>query len=497
VSSPKILLINLPSPPCMNVDRDSQGGFGVARPTNRQTYGGRMNVRPPLFLAYAASLLKKHGFETLVYDALNLELDLHQVLSKVKREEPDIIVATVSLPSIYGDVALLKEIKEIRPNTTIIATGAVCTTLPDDVFSGNAVDIAVGAELEYTLLDLVRTINKGASTKKIRSIRYKEDGEIFSTGPQSFIENLDKLPFPAYDLLPMHIYQRKVGKELVPFFTVLTSRGCPYQCPYCPYPVGYGKEWRARSVKNVVDELKLLAEKHKIKSLIFRDQVLTFDMERAERLCEEIIREGIDIRWICETRVDHVNRNLLLKMRKAGCMETRFGVETGEPEMLKTVGKPGASIEDTRKAFKLAGEAGIKRAAHLIVGFPDDNWETVRKTAKFLEEIEPDEINVFIMTLYPETKMFEEAEKGGWILTYDWSKYTVHTPVMKTKYFEANEIEEACEYIFNSFRISRKLKRIRKNPFYLFPEMFKLSNIKWAFRTISSRFRKKKKGRND
>lgn len=490
------MLINLPSPPGMNVDRDSQGGFGVARPAKRQTYGGRINVRPPLFLGYAASLLKEHGFETLIYDALNLEADLHHTLARVKREEPDIIVATVSLPSIYGDVALLREIKEIRPNITVIASGAVCTAIPTEVFSGNAVDIAVGAELEYTLLGLVRTISKGASIKKFKGIHYRDDGTVLSTGPQSFIENLDELPFPAYDLLPMHIYQRRVGKKLVPFFTVLTSRGCPYQCPYCPYPVGYGKKWRARSVENVVDELKLLANKHEIKSLIFRDQVLTFDMDRAVKLCEEIIREKIDIEWICETRVDHVNRHLLSKMRKAGCTEVRFGVETGEPEMLKTLGKPGATIEDTRKAFKLAREAGIKRAAHLIVGFPGDNWATVRGTARFLEEIEPDEINVFIMTLYPGTKMFEEAEKERWILTYDWSKYTVHTPVMKTKHFDTSEIDEACRYLFNSFRVSRKLRKIRRQPLYLLAEIFKPSNIKWAFRTISSRFRKKRKSGN-
>ena len=197
--------------------------------------------------------------------------------------------------------------------------------------------------------------------------------------------------------------------------------------------------------------------------------------EHALKVCEEIIHRKLDTAWFCEARVDHVSKKLLKMMKKAGCKQIHYGVETGDPELLK-LGKPHTNLGTIRKAFRLTKEIGFWATAHVILGWPDENVETLAKTSKFLEEIAPHSVNWNFLTPYPGTKLYEIAKENNLILTHDWSKYTSHTVVMKTKWLSASQLYKAENKISRDYskrRIVKLLLYAKKKPRFVINELKK------------------------
>ena len=223
---------------------------------------------------------------------------------------------------------------------------------------------------------------------------------------------------------------------------MLSSRGCPFGCIYCPYPIGYGDVWRGRSPENVTSELRMLVEEYNIKSILFRDQVFTFDMKRAEEICDGIIREGLDLQWRCETRVDRLEKKLMKKMKKAGCQAIHLGVESGDPNILKNYAKVGLTLERIRKTFKNAKDVGLETVAFFMIGFPGERKESVKKTLELARELNSD-INWFTVAApYPGTKLYDMAKREGWILTENLEKYSGREVVMRTDKLSEEDIKK-------------------------------------------------------
>lgn len=365
----KVILLNLPSPPHRNIYRDYAGGFGLATPSKRTKHGHDIHVIPPLFDAYAAAILEKEDVKVSILDAQVRDLNLTQLLQYVEKQRPNIVVGRISLPSFHDDLEVMNRIKETNSFPVIIGWGVTCKVLPEEALMKSNLDLVIRDELEFTLPEVVKTIEANGELNEVKGISFKQNNKIIHNSNRPTAENLDVLPLPAYHLLDMEkyvvreslFYPESSEGKLTRFFSVLSSRGCSYTCIYCPYPIGFGQPWRAMSAGKTVDEIEHLAKNYNVKGIWFRDQTFSMDIKRSMAICDEILDRGLEIRWVCETRADKLPSDLLKKMRRAGCTWVFIGVETGDPHLLRTIGKPGYTIEKIEQAFRMARQEGIKR----------------------------------------------------------------------------------------------------------------------------------------
>jgi radical SAM superfamily enzyme YgiQ (UPF0313 family) len=309
------------------------------------------------------------------------------------------------------------------------------------------------------MIELIKAVQKSQSLKKVDGISYMENGQIVDT-PNAPEIDINDLPQPCYDYIPLDGYETftDISGERFAFVSILDSKGCPYNCIYCPYPLGYGKKWTFRSPAKIVDEMEHLLRVRGIRGFAFRGQAFAYNRKQAMKICDEIIRRKLDVAWICESRVNEISKELITKMRKAGCRRIHYGVETGDPETLK-IAKPGVSLKITEKAFEITRRNSILTQAHIILGWPEDNNETLANTHRFVLKLNPDVLNINFLTPYPGTKMYEIAKGNSLILTDDWSNYTSHTVVMRTKNLSADELYAFKNKIVRDFA-KQKLQQL-------------------------------------
>lgn len=461
------MILNLPSPPHRDVERDWAGGFGTASYSpRRDDYGQSGEPILQSFLPYASSALSEAGYEFDVLDCQRLKLNPFQVLSNVKKRSPNVIFSLIGLPSLKKDLELLNRIKEPLPNTLVVGVGTVCRVIPSEVLLKSTIDVVLRGSYPYVsnLTKLVKAFQDSRNFKRVPGVSYATDEKITST-PESPDLNLDEIPPPSYEVLELDGYASftDINGERYKYVPILGSKGCPYPCLYCPYPLGFGRKWTCRPPKEIVDEIEYLCAIRGIRGFLLRDQSFVMNKKHAINICDEIIQRKLDVAWFCEARVDGITRELLKKMEKAGCKEVHYGVETGDPEIIR-IAKPGVNLGTIRKTFRLMKETGLRALAHVILGWPDDSHETIKRTYKFVLDLDPDDVNWNVLTPYPGTKMHEIAQKDSLILTNDWSKYTSHTIVMKTKNLSGSQLYATKNRIIRDFSKQRMKKLLLQLP---------------------------------
>lgn len=480
---PKILLLNLPDPPGRVVNRGYAGGFGTAYNAKHST------DRPvfPVYLLYAASALEKSGCRYEILDAQGMGYGIETVKKIVGDKKPDIILSWISLPSFYHDIKCLNEAKSILGEDALVAGwGTTCKTLSKDILQNSKIDLILNGEYPYysAILTFAKKIREKSDPKEIPGAVFLNDGKYFSNPPLNEDgDSLNRVLFEVYHKLPVHNYICTVGTydgSKIEFLPIVTSAGCSYACNYCPYPTGYGRKIKYKSIDKIIEEIKFLQHNFKINCFLFRDQNFLSNRERVLNFCDKIIKENIKIKWFIEARTDLVSRELLQKMKQAGCIRIHFGVESGSSK-LANIAKPGSSLGKCMKAFKLCRELKIVTLAHMIVGLPGENRRTVEETLSFLFKLRPDYINVNVLTPYPGTGLYEIALKNNWISTFDWSKYTSYNVVMRTNELSVEEIEELKRYIERRWKIFKFIhnsgyKRILDKIIKIFPSSHRRNN---------------------
>jgi radical SAM superfamily enzyme YgiQ (UPF0313 family) len=476
MKNPNILILNLPSPPGMDVDRDYSGGYGTANLVRRQEYGHSGDVLFLSFTPYLGTAIRRQGWGLQVIDAQASRWNLDETLGAVERLSPDFIVSLVSLPSMAGDLEVLHRVKQRLPRCTILAVGTVARTLSDELLKNCAVDFAIVANYPFyapPIMDLVKACQAN-SPPSSRFITINQPGKTVAgsdksstpgLGDKARADSLDDLDLEVYSAFPLREYRTSFAGtrgESVNYFPVLSSAGCPYPCIYCPYPLGFGKVIAYKSPDKLVAEMEYLRDQFGIQAFLFRDQVFTANHRRVETLCDLILARGLDVQWLFETRVDLVSKDLLEKVRRAGCNRIHFGIETGDAEFLRRVGKPGVEQRQALEAFREAAALGIRTVAHVIVGLPGETREMLWNTYRFLGELDPDNASWNLATPYPGTKLFEEAERKNLILTRDWTKFNTNELVMRTEELSGPELVE----LLNTFsrkdtcrKVFRRMKR--------------------------------------
>jgi radical SAM superfamily enzyme YgiQ (UPF0313 family) len=340
--------------------------------------------------------------------------------------------------------------KEMLPNCLTVLGGSHATFWDNEALQECPyLDVVARKEGENTLLELVGRLKTGSAFHDVSGITCRMDKKIMKNPDRPYIENLDDLPYPAYHLWPIERL-RKYGKVIFP---VMTSRGCVYWCDFCTAVRMFGRKYRMRSPKNVVDELEFLNNTYGADQFTFYDDAFTVNLTRTAKICKEIRNRKLKIKWDCETRVDMVTKELLLQMKRAGCIAIWFGVESGSQQVINAM-KKGFSTAQTLRAFRWAKEAGLMTVAGVILGFPGETKETAWQTMKFVEKISPNDVGFYVATPYPGTPLYDCVKENGWLKITDFDKYDTATPIFEVPTLSMQELREIREQALQRFYLS-------------------------------------------
>lgn len=438
----KVLLISPPNKEIL-VARDMAGGLGFDR--------NETMVLPPLDLAYMASALINKGYKVMIIDAPTENLDLEETYEKIKEFSPDIIISLLSLPSLEEDSKFLKNIDKYIDNKKvkkIIKTSIVYPQILKEIIIKSDADFLIYGECETIIDEILNGRDK-------RSTAYLDNSGNLKIEEKYIIKNLDDLPLPSRILLPNDKYRYPLlGDNKMT--TMQTSRGCPFPCAYyCPYPLVQGTKWRARNPENIIEEIKDIFLNFKTQKILFRDATFTLDKERTIKICDLIIENNLNIEWWCETRINCLDFELLKKMKKAGCKGINVGIETGDPEILKSQAKIGVDINKIKNIVDASKKLNINLHFLIMVGLPSETKRSLYKTFKLIKNLKPYSLGVSIITPYPGTPLFKEAQEHGWIQDMNWSKFGGHIPTMKTDNISMAELLKAKKMIGKGYYLNK------------------------------------------
>lgn len=396
--------------------------------TLEDRYGKEMKkfgaVSEPLGLAYIAGHLESKNVPVRIIDAPAQQMSAEQIVSDIGISN-DIIVGISILTTTFSVVKdLCRKIKSTVPRCMIVLGGPHSTVLPERTLGEiPEADIACIGEGELTMAAIAQCEDDN-DIKHIEGICYRRNGEIIRNPDRPFIRNLDEIPPPARHLLPMDRYHltasRVSGDTFCP--TIIVARGCPFKCSYCSRT--FGRTFRAHSIGRIIEEIKDLIQTYQIRQINIEADTLTVKKTFLRELCHAIIENGIQrkIKWTCESRVDTIDEDMLKLMRKAGCWQISYGVETGSQRLLNLINK-GVTLTQVEQAFRLTKKAGISIRGFFMLGLPTETRQESLETIAFAKKIDPLWAQFTITVPYPGTQMFDELDRAGQIRTYDWRRY--------------------------------------------------------------------------
>lgn len=458
----KILLIN---PPRVL-------GYPVVR-EERFEHKDMGSVYPPLSLLQTASLLEKAGYEVNIIDANGFDLKPLDIGKKIKEFKPEVTLVRIGFDTQKEDLKTIKLAKE-KGCITLVRNHIISRTpvLKKKLLRENKfVDYFLNQEPEAVILPLLKAIKDKKGIAKVPGISYREELKVIDNPSASLLYDLNKLPFPAYHLLPrLDVYY--TGSFGPPFGTILGSRGCPFNCAFCAYG---NMPYRIRSPKSIAEEIAWFNKKYHISQFCFLDDVVTINPARMIAISKAIIAKKLNLRWSVGIRATSVTYEMLTWMKKAGCDEIAIGIESGSDEILKTIDKR-VTVDDIKKAAEAAHKAGIKLYAMFIIGLPGETRETVEQSIRLAKSLKPFYTQFCFATPFPDTRIYTYYKKNGLLVTEDWSKYFPlnREPIIRTKELTRKDL------------IELKNKAYRETLFdlrYLISQV-KLNDWKWNIRGI-------------
>jgi anaerobic magnesium-protoporphyrin IX monomethyl ester cyclase len=419
----------------------------------------------PLGIAYLGAVAEKEGHEVNVIDCQAEHLTVDTFKQRISKEKPDVVGVTSTTLLYNSAKSILEAAKEEHPNAVTMIGGSHVTFWDENALNEcPAIDVIVRREGELTFMELLKRLEEKKSFYGVLGTTFRgSEGKIVRNEDRPFLHDLDSLPPPAYHLLSIDSY-RRMGKTIFP---VVTSRGCVQWCDFCSTVRMFGRGYRMRSPKKVVDDMEMLHNKYGESQFTFYDDAFTINRQHTLEMCADIKARKLDIEWDCETRVDAVDKELLEKMYDAGCITIWFGVESGSEKILGKMHKK-INREQVREAFKMSQRAGMMTIASAVIGFPGETEETAWETINFINSLNPDDIGCYVATPYPGTPMYEEVVKNGWLRVTDFNKYDTATPTFETPELSMEKIREIKYKAHQKFylRPSYVFKMMRKGGTY-------------------------------
>lgn len=411
-------------------------------------------IVPPIGLYYVGSVLKENHYDVEILNWSRINETPEDIEKNLHEKKPDIIGFSVLQANRWGGIEIARIAKQIYPKVKIVFGGVTPTFLWEHFLTHfPEIDFVVIGEGEYTFLNLVKVLEskKENKIKNIRGIAFKKDGKAVRTAPAEQIHHMDELPVPAKYFEYQHLS---------------LTRGCPGKCRFCGSPKFWGPKVRFHSVDYFIDELERLYKKG-INFFYFSDDTFSVDKKRVIEICKKILEKGMNIKWVAISRVNYMSEDILYWMRKAGCIQISYGVESGSKKIRNLLNKK-ISNDDIEKAFAMTLKYGILPRAYFIYGCPGETRRTIQETIDLIKKIKPLVIHFFVLSLFPGTRLYEDYKKKMkltddiWLNKIEDIKYFETDPklsredvllfgkTLRTRYYELiPEIVDAIELVDN------------------------------------------------
>lgn len=453
-----IVLVN----PCFNLYAGIKGHGGLSAPLN---------------LACLAAYVREHrsSDRITIIDAEAMGYTYEDTVSEIQKHKPHIIGITTTTPSFDIISELVVRIHSALPEAPILLGGPHATGSPETTVTVPGVTAAVIGEGEETFLEIVEALEHKRPITEVKGIAYRDaGGSLVRTPLRQPIGNLDVLPLPARDLLPMHLYYSPPTKSLGGgrIANIIASRGCPFKCTYCLSDMMWQGKYRYRSVDKIIEEIVECVDKYKCDEINFNDDLFTLDKKRVEDFCKKIIAKKIDIRWVVMSRCDYLDPDMLALMRKAGCGKIAMGLESGSPEVLKCMNKK-LDVLQSVEAVRIIKKAGLSVGVSFVLGHIGETEKTIKETIKLAKRLNADTVAFFQASPYPGTEFYRQAKELGYLRKdAKWLDYAIisdRPSVVNLPGLSADQIHKWVVYAYRAVYL---------NPRYIFSRLKKINSWK-------------------
>lgn len=419
----------------------------------------------PVSLPSIAAILRQRGLTVQIIDAVAEKFDWPQLRRAIGDFGPDLIILNVSTVTFTGDMDIAEKIKAVNPAVHLSVIGVHVTAMPVEALS-YPIDSVIKGEPELTALELALALAHHTDLAAVRGLSYKQDGQMFHNRRRPFIKDLDSLPFPARDLVKNEKYLMAMSDQ--PHTVLLSSRGCNQNCVFCTARQYYGRRLRLRSAKNIVSEMAEIKTKYHINYITMWSDTFTLNKQFVMELCREILSRQLKVIWMCNSRVDTIDAEMLCAMKQAGCRGIAFGVESGVQAILDQAGKR-TNLNQIRRAFTLTRQAGIESLAHFVLGLPGENKATIAQTLRFARQLDPDYAQFYCAVPFPGTPFYHQAVKEGWLTTNRWENFEINQAIIATPQLSRQDLARARRRGYVSFYF---------RPKYLYKQFKKINSLK-------------------
>ncbi len=366
------------------------------------------NLSPSLGLLHLAAEVRLHGYEPSIIESDIFNFSVDDVVADVVKKRPAYVGITLFTVGVWSAAEIARKVKAALPGVTVLIGGPHVSSMGNETMARfPEFDYAVTGEGEKVLMQLLETLESDGDLDTVPELIYRKEGEVRRTVGRPINRNLDELPFPAWDLLPdfPHAYRAAVFDfPRGPVATIAASRGCPFHCQFCDTST-FGDRVRSYSPAKVFEMMQHLSSTYGVRHIMFVDDLFLASRHRTEELCQLILDSGLKMTWSCAARVDTVKPDLLKLMKKAGCWEISFGLETGSDEMLKKMDK-SAHVAESEQAVRWTNEAGIRTKGLFMLGYPGENEESMRQTMDFVRRIPLTIMHLTKFTPYPGSPIY-------------------------------------------------------------------------------------------
>jgi len=447
----------------------------------------------PFYLAYAAALLKENGFRVKLIDAIAEGLTEELFLNKLSEIKLDLLLVETSTVSLSHDIELLRKVDKFK------ACLALCgpdINIRNPLFlkENGFVDYVLTGEYEFNLLDLAKCLRDGGDLSGLSGLLYRKGKDDISfTGTGALIKNLDELPWPLREQLPLMKYLDAPCEMPFPTAQMWASRGCPFSCIFCLWPqIMYGNnQYRVRSVIDVVDEMEYLVRQMGFKSIYFDDDTFNVGKARMLEFCQELKKRDLRVPWAIMARADLMDEEILTCMKEAGLYAVKYGLESAVPELLESANK-NMDLEKSKRMIRFTKQLGIKTHLTFTFGLPGETKETIARTTACAFELDPDSAQFSITTYYPGTKYFDYLDKQGLIITKDWSNYDGNSKsIMKSASLSVEDLENAkCEAV-ERWLEHKRLKRPLSENYLVFKRFLNKEGLLFTIKKSAVYFKRR------
>lgn len=438
-------------------------------------------IEPPLWAAIWAAFLRDKGYSVLLYDAEIENWSYEETAMEIFEADPLLAVVVVSgtnpsasTMNMTGAGKIVALLRQLNPEIKTMFAGLHPSALPRRTVVEEQADFVCQGEGFYTMPSLLDALRNKAQQFDIEGLWYNRDGQVMSNPPPPLVDNLDDIPRPAWDLLPMEEYRahnwhcfRDIENRR-PYAVLYTSLGCPFNCSFCCINALFGKRTiRYRSPDAVVREIDFLVSTYGVRNIKIIDEMFALNEKRVVELCDRIIERKYGLNMWAYARVNTVTEKMLAKMKEAGINWLAYGFESGSKRVITDVVK-GYNTELVAKTANLTYDFGFHICANYIFGLPEDNYETMNETFRLMLDINAEWANIYSAMAYPGSKLYDMAVKNNWPLPDSWqgySQYAYETFPLPTRHLTGGQVLSFRDYAFDAYYTSPRYLSMIKQKF--------------------------------